>query len=162
MRSSRYLPVLLLQNALLFIDILLNAFGDFGRSEFVILLVLSVVQDIGIICNVIILFLMFANTYVFRAGLLGILISRYRFTLITCFVYLAITIAWHFWNLKLIWDNPYAYNWTTYLLVLFILQKSCAVFYYYFYKRTSLLIVDPCFYDDSEWLKLKISKEQRA
>lgn len=159
MKSARYFPVLLLQYTLLLVDLVLNTFSDFGRSSFVVLLVLHVIQDIGIVCNIIILFLMFANTFVFRAGLLGILISRYRFTLITCFVYLAITIAWHFWNLKFKWNNPYAYSWTTYLLVLYILQRSCAVLYYYFYKRTALLVVDPCFYEDSEWLKMKVSKK---
>jgi len=162
MKSSRYFPVLLLQSVLLLIDVLLNAFSDFGRSDFVILLVLYVIQDIGIVCNVIVLFLMFANTYVFRAGLLGILISRYRLTLITCFIYLAITITWHFWNLKFKWNNPFSYNWTTNLLVLFILQRSCAILYYYFYKRTALLIVDPCFYNDNEWLKKKVSKDQHT
>ncbi|XP_054711814.1 transmembrane protein 138-like [Uloborus diversus] len=158
MKSGRYFPVLILQLGLLLLDLLLNAFVDFWRSTFVVLLALNVVQGIGIVCSIIILFLMFANTYVFRAGLLGILISRYRFTLIICFSYLAISIAWHFWNLKFKWDNPYAYTWTTNLLVLYILQRSCAVLYYYFYKRTALLVVDPCFYEDGDWLKMKVAR----
>lgn len=158
MKSRWYLTVLTFQLTLLFLDLLLNTFSDLWRYSFVIQLVLHVIQDIGIVCNIIILFLMFANTYVFRAGFVGILISRFRFTLITCFAYLIISIAWHFWNLKCKWNNPGVYSWTTYLLVLYILQRSCAVFYYYFYKRSAFLVVDPCFYEDTEWLRQKVSK----
>lgn len=158
MISRWYLTVLTFQLSLLLLDLLLNAFSDLWRTYFVVLLILHVIQDIGIVCNIIILFLMFANTYVFRAGLVGILISRFRLTLITCLAYLIISISWHVWNLKFKWKNPEAYLWTTYLLVLYILQRSCAVLYYYFYKRTAFLVVDPCFYEDGEWLKMKVSK----
>lgn len=158
MKSQWYQTILSFQLSLLFLDLFLNTFSDLWRSYFVVQLVLHVIQDIGIVCNIIILFLMFANTYVFRAGLVGVLISRFRFTLISCFSYLIISISWHFWNLRYKWKNPEIYSWTTYLLVLYILQRSCAVFYYYFYKRTAFLVVDPCFYEDGEWLKLKVSK----
>lgn len=157
MNSRWYLVIVTFQLSLLLLDLFLNAFSDLWHS-FVVLLVLHVVQDIGIVCNIIMLFLMFANTYVFRAGLVGILISRFRLTLITCFIYLSISISYHVWYLKWKWKNVEAFSWTTYLLVLYILQRSSSVLYYYFYKRTTFLLVDPRFYEEGEWLKMKVSK----
>ncbi|KJH45309.1 hypothetical protein DICVIV_08626 [Dictyocaulus viviparus] len=57
------------------------------------------------------------------------------------------------------WDNPTApiYD-TPHILILYIAQKYSAVIHYALYKRAALLMVDPKYHGDSEWLRNEIRK----
>jgi len=57
------------------------------------------IQDVCILFAVIVVFLLFFNTYIFQAGLVGILISKFRATIIFVFVYLGLSIGLHVWEL---------------------------------------------------------------
>ncbi|XP_074662085.1 transmembrane protein 138-like [Tubulanus polymorphus] len=160
MLVSRYRPVLYLQLLLIFIDIFLNCFMDMLRFENVIILVLYVLQDVCIVFAVIVVFLMFFNTYIFQAGLVQILIKKFKITIIVTFVYLALNIGLHIWTVTLRWDNPNAYVWNDGLSALYVIQKSVAVLYYYFYKRTALRLGDHRFYEDSQWLRHEFQKRR--
>lgn len=158
MKADRFRPVLYLQILLLFTDAIINSFGDLFRISNLTQLVLYVIQDVCIVCNIIIIFLMFFSTYIFQAGLVGILLARFRLTLVTSFLYLALCIALHVWSLRLRWNEPYRYVWSTGFHVLFGIQRSCATLYYYFYKRTALRVVDPRFYQNGAWLRQEIAR----
>ncbi|CAM1302694.1 TMEM138 (predicted) [Pycnogonum litorale] len=153
MNADRFRPVLCVQYFLLIVDILCNSFADHLRWSNVVQLVIFVVQDVCILFNIIVIFLMFFNTYVFQAGLIGVLMQQFRLTIVTAFSYLALSIGFHVWLLTKRWDNPFTFVWTGGFHALFVIHRLLAVFYYYFYKRTALKISDPKFYHDSEWIR---------
>ncbi|XP_013793071.1 transmembrane protein 138-like [Limulus polyphemus] len=157
MKADRFRPVLCLQYLLLGFDLFINSFADFFRDPVVTELILYIIQDVCIIFSIIIIFLMFFNTYIFRAGLVGILFSRFKLAIGVSLFYLACSISLHIWILHLRWEDPHKYIWTKGLLILYVIQRSGAVFYYYLYKRTALKVVDPRYYENSEWLQREIA-----
>lgn len=55
------------------------------------------IQDIAILFNIIIIFLMFFNTFVFQAGLVNLLFRKFKGTIILTAVYFALGISLHVW-----------------------------------------------------------------
>lgn len=55
------------------------------------------IQDIAILFNIIIIFLMFFNTFVFQAGLVSLLFHKFKGTIILTAVYFALSISFHVW-----------------------------------------------------------------
>lgn len=55
------------------------------------------IQDIAILFNVIIIFLMFFNTFVFQAGLVNLLFHKFKGTILLSAAYLALSISFHVW-----------------------------------------------------------------
>nr|XP_033783886.1 transmembrane protein 138 [Geotrypetes seraphini]XP_033783887.1 transmembrane protein 138 [Geotrypetes seraphini]XP_033783888.1 transmembrane protein 138 [Geotrypetes seraphini]XP_033783889.1 transmembrane protein 138 [Geotrypetes seraphini] len=158
LQTSNYRLVLSLQFLLLIYDLFVNSFSELLRMAPVIQLVLFIIQDIAILFNVIILFLMFFNTFVFQAGLVSLLFHKFKGTIILSAVYLALSIAFHIWVMNLRWKSNSLFIWTDGLLALFVFQRLVAVLYYYFYKRTAVCLGDPHFYEDSLWLRKEFSR----
>lgn len=150
--------MLYLQYFLLLEDLGLNSFTNLGRSQNVVLLVLHVIQDVCILFAVIILFLLFFNTYIFQAGLISILINKFKWPILIVLVYLALSIGLHVWEMTMLWDNPNAYIYGGGFTALYVFQRLGAVLYYYTYKRTALRLSDPCFYEDSDWIRSEFNK----
>ncbi|CAH1800224.1 unnamed protein product [Owenia fusiformis] len=162
MLVSRYRPILYLQYLLLFLDLFLNSFSNLMRFENVVLLVLYVIQDVCIIFAVIVVFLVFFNTYIFQAGLVSILINKFKWTIIVTFIYFVLCVGLHVWEMTMRWavDDPTAYIWNDGFRAIFALQKIVSVLYYYFYKRTALRLGDPRFYEESEWVRQEFEKRR--
>jgi len=57
------------------------------------------IQDVCILFAVIILFLLFFNTYIFQAGLISILINKFKWPILIVLVYLALSIGLHVWEM---------------------------------------------------------------
>lgn len=55
------------------------------------------IQDIAILFNIIIIFLLFFNTFVFQAGLVSLLFRKFKGTIVLTAVYFALSIALHVW-----------------------------------------------------------------
>lgn len=55
------------------------------------------IQDIAILFNIIIIFLMFFNTFVFQAGLVNLLFHKFKGTILLSAAYLALSISFHVW-----------------------------------------------------------------
>lgn len=121
-------------------------------------LLMYVIQDVLQVFAIFMMFLLFFSTYVFQAGLVGVLISRFRAPIIASILYLAISIPLHTFLLKQRWDNQFTYVWTKPLTALFIFQRFAAVVHYYLMKRTVLRFSDPRFYTDSAWIREEIMK----
>lgn len=152
--NPRYSLALVLQLLLLAVDVTCNSFAVlFGSSNTVVLLVMYMVQDIALVFNLILLFLVFFNTFVFKAGLVSLLVKKFAGTLIIGILYVALTLAFHVWNLNTRWGRAYEYRFSAGLQVLYVLQKLLAVGYYYSYKRAALRLGDLKYYEDSEWLR---------
>lgn len=161
MLVERYRPILYLQYLLLLIDLFMNSFIELMRFENVILLVLFVIQDVCIIFAVIVVFLLFFNTFIFQAGLVNILINKFKMVIGVTFLYFGLNVGLHIWEMTQRWDAPNTYIWDTPgFLPLFVVQRTGAVFYYYFYKRTALKLGDPRFYQDSVWIRKEFEKRR--
>uniref|UniRef100_A0A0K0D5Q2 Transmembrane protein 138 n=1 Tax=Angiostrongylus cantonensis TaxID=6313 RepID=A0A0K0D5Q2_ANGCA len=122
-------------------------------------MVLQLLQDTLILLSVVVLVIAFSSTFVFQAGLIFLLFRRFASTLISAFVYLAFTIAFHYISLNIRWDNPTAsIFFTPHILILYFLFVLGSVIHYAMYKRSALLLVDPKYHGDSEWLRSKIRR----
>ncbi|XP_067397619.1 transmembrane protein 138 [Emydura macquarii macquarii] len=158
LRTSNYSLVLSLQFLLLVYDLFVNSFSELLRAAPVIQLVLFIIQDITILFNIIIIFLMFFNTFIFQAGLVNLLFHKFKGTIVLSAAYLALSIAFHIWVMNLRWKNSTRFVWTDGLQALFVFQRLAAVLYCYFYKRTALHLGDPRFYQDSLWLRKEFAQ----
>ncbi|XP_050812445.1 transmembrane protein 138 [Gopherus flavomarginatus] len=158
LRTSNYSLVLSVQFLLLVYDLFVNSFSELLRMAPVIQLVLFIIQDIAILFNIIIIFLMFFNTFVFQAGLVNLLFHKFKGTIVLSAAYLVLSIAFHIWVMNLRWKNSTRFVWTDGLQALFVFQRLAAMLYCYFYKRTALHLGDPRFYQDSLWLRKEFAQ----
>ncbi|XP_030324573.1 transmembrane protein 138 [Calypte anna] len=158
LQTSNYSLVLFLQFLLLFYDLFVNSFSELLCNAPAVQLVLFVIQDIAILFNVIIIFLMFFNTFVFQAGLVNLLFNKFKGTILLSAAYLALSISFHVWIMNLRWRDPNRFIWTEGLQILFVFQRLVATLYCYFYKRTAVHLGDPLFYQDSLWLRKEFAQ----
>lgn len=161
MKVFQYGFIATLQLFLLVIDVLINTASEHFRASELHLLVLYIVQDVSLVMALIILFLVFFNTYVFKAGLVSILIRKFVATIVVTLIYLGLCLSLHVWALKLRWNKePNYYIWDDGedgYLILYVCQRAGSVLYYFFYKRTTLRLGDPNYYKDSAWLRRNIN-----
>nr|XP_045013808.1 transmembrane protein 138 isoform X2 [Jaculus jaculus] len=160
LQASNYSLVLSLQFLLLSYDLFVNSFSELLRMAPVIQLVLFIIQDIAILFNIIIIFLMFFNTFVFQAGLVNLLFHKFKGTIILTSLYFALSISFHVWVMNLRWKNSNSFVWTDGLQTIFVCQRL-AVLYCYFCKRTAMRLGDPRFYQDSLWLRKEFMQVRR-
>lgn len=59
----------------------------------------SRIQDVCIIFAIIVVFLVFFNTYIFQAGLVSLLIRKFKTTIIISITYLALSVGLHVWTM---------------------------------------------------------------
>ncbi|XP_062610820.1 transmembrane protein 138-like [Saccostrea cucullata] len=95
--------------------------------------ILYSIQDVCILFAVIVVFLLFFNTYIFQAGLVNILIEKFKVAIGITFIYFGLNVGLHVWEMTLRWDEPNLYIWgTPGFIPLFVIQRTGAVLYYYF------------------------------
>ncbi|XP_078197286.1 transmembrane protein 138 isoform X4 [Callithrix jacchus] len=123
LQTSNYSLVLSLQFLLLSYDLFVNSFSELLRKAPVVQLVLFIIQDIAVLFNIIIIFLMFFNTFVFQAGLVNLLFHKFKGTIILTAVYFALSISLHVWVMNLRWKNSNSFIWTDGLQALFVFQR---------------------------------------
>ena len=70
------------------------------------------IQDVCLVFSLIIVFLSFFSTYVFQAGLVGLLVSRYKVPIMVSIAYLGLSIAYHVTSLNSRWYEPQVQNYT--------------------------------------------------
>ena len=136
-RSSESLSKLMAMAVLLSFDLGLNCSLDYDAynshpdqypSNFLLGLVgLQVIVQITVF---LLLFLAMADTFLFRVGLLGLLLKKFRFVLLFHPVYIAFTLASGLVRVRLITNEHYtlAMLWNNYsFVVLSSIQKICKV-----------------------------------
>jgi len=151
-----YMFVLILQLLMILVDILCNCLSVLFGDQQVTLLIMLIIQDSCLVFSLILLFLVFFNTFAFKAGLLGLLVKKFRGTIAILFLYLLLTIIYQLWSLILRWDHSGEYIWNNSLQALYVFQKLCAVFHYYLYKRAAFTLSDNKYYHNSEWIKREL------
>uniref|UniRef100_A0AC35U6M8 Transmembrane protein 138 n=1 Tax=Rhabditophanes sp. KR3021 TaxID=114890 RepID=A0AC35U6M8_9BILA len=97
--SSNFNSGVLVKIAIIILDMLLNALTIIFFHHPTILLMLYILQDVGTIMSIIVLVISFSSTFVFQAGLISYLIIKFRSTIIICFLYLTISVAFHSFSL---------------------------------------------------------------
>lgn len=156
----------------LLIDLALNSTLDYdsyndqfnGRAASRLLLGLfglQVVVEIGVF---LILFLAMADTFLFRVGLLGLLIKKFRTVLAIHPLYFAITIATGSYRvrrfilsatLSSIWqDNSF--------ITLSYIQKFVAIPYYVLNLRAVIKLANPVYFSGDVWMALMKAQRQSA
>ena len=151
-----YTFVLILQLVMILTDILCNCLNVLLGNQQVTLLVILIIQDSCLIFSLILLFLVFFNTYAFKAGLLMLLIKNFRGTIFVLITYLLLTVTYQIWSLVLRWDHKNEYVWNNGLQAVYVFQKLCAIVHYYLYKRAAFTLSDNKYYHDSEWVKKQL------
>ncbi|KAL7077569.1 hypothetical protein ACQ4LE_003443 [Meloidogyne hapla] len=145
------------------LDLLFNAANSLLYHDSNVQLMLILLQDTLQVLAILGLAIRFSSTFVFQAGLIGHLLRRFSASIIVAFLYLALSIIYHFFSLKENWlskenKNKEYIGWQKSTTFLFLLQRTVAIFYYFFYKRTVLMLSDSKYHSESEWLLRKIGK----
>ncbi len=152
--NPAYSVILILQLLHLAGDLLCNAATIIlATKNPVILLVIFLIQDISLILAAVLIFLIFFNTYAFKAGLLSLLVCKFMATLSASLFYFVLTLSYQVWSLNLQWGHPNTYIWSGGLQAVYVLQKLFAVVYYFLYKRAALRLGNYKYYEDSNWLR---------
>ncbi|CAI9721575.1 Hypothetical predicted protein [Octopus vulgaris] len=139
----------------------MNVATELLRLENVVLLILYIIQSIAIMFSLIIVFLMFFNTFIFQAGLVRLMVNKFKITIIVTFLYFVLCTVLNCWIMNLRWKNVNEYVWNiSGVQVIYVIQRCSAIFYYYFYKRTALKLGDPIFYQESQWLRDEFLKHK--
>ncbi|XP_011865119.1 PREDICTED: transmembrane protein 138 isoform X2 [Vollenhovia emeryi] len=157
LNTRQYTAIVILQYVVLLFDVCVNSFASFARRHPTELLVLYVIQDFCLIVALTLLLVNFFSTYIFQAGLIQLLYTRFRMTLVLCIIYMILSISLHTWHITIHWSAPLKHYWTRGFHVLYSAHRTVAVLYYYFYKRASLRIGDPRFYKGSVWVQKQLS-----
>eukprot|EP00118_Oscarella_pearsei_P026755 m.310393 g.310393 ORF g.310393 m.310393 type:complete len:160 (+) comp51384_c0_seq1:34-513(+) len=157
MQLSRYRLILILICTLLFIDLLVNSVAGLFSGNDVVSLIVYIIQDVSLIVAIIILFLIFFNTYVFKAGLVSVIIRKFKSTIVISVLYLCLCLGYHVWTLNLQWGVTDAFVWNPGVQALYVIQRLFGVMYYYSYFKTALKLGDEKYYKNSDWLKKEFS-----
>ncbi|KPJ05417.1 Transmembrane protein 138 [Papilio xuthus] len=148
--TPRYTFCLLSQLTFMFCDLIFNCISLFSKSRDG-LLVLFIFQDLFLVLSVTIMLITFFSTYLFQAGLVEVLVRKFRTVAAVVAAYVLASIALHaVWLLEK-WADPRAVS-TPLLIVLFILQRCLSPWYYFWYKRAALRVADPRLYEDVDWI----------
>ncbi|KAF7632165.1 hypothetical protein Mgra_00008417 [Meloidogyne graminicola] len=143
------------------LDLLFNSANSFLYYDNNIKLMIILFQDTIQILSIFGLAIYFSSTFVFQAGLIGYLLKRFSYSIFIILLYLILSILYHFFSLKdsyLLLNNNNKELKITITTILFLLQRIVAIFYYFSYKRTILMLSDPKYHSESEWLFKKIGK----
>jgi len=152
-----YSLTLTLQFIHLAVDITINALSSsLWSSSSVTLVVLYIIQDIGLVVAAIFTFLVFFDTYAFKAGLLNVLCKSFSYSFIVAAVYGAFTLGYQSYSVYLRFSSRILV-WNAGLQMLYVIQRIIAVAYYYSYKRAALKLGNMKYYENSDWLRSQLN-----
>lgn len=151
---TRYSFCLFFQMAFMLCDLLFNCMSLFPRTRDG-LLVIFIFQDLFLILSITTMSMTFFSTYLFQAGLVEVLIRKFRAAAGVCAAYLAASVALHVAWLLDKWTDRDSIS-TPPLIFLFTLQRCLSPWYYFFFKRAALRISDPRFYEDIDWINRQL------
>mmetsp|Transcript_20603 Transcript_20603/g.29567 ORF Transcript_20603/g.29567 Transcript_20603/m.29567 type:complete len:168 (-) Transcript_20603:120-623(-) len=144
---------------LLCADLGMNCSFDFddynleGRDLIAVPLAIQLVIEISVF---LILFLSMADTYLFRVGLLGILLKKFRFVLLLHPLYMALTLFTGAYRVqKLGSDYDIVGLWRDDgFVALSVIHKLVSVFYYVINLRATIQLGSNIYFDRTVWVNL--------
>ncbi|EFO15186.1 hypothetical protein LOAG_13326 [Loa loa] len=157
--ASKYGVLLLVQIGMILLDLTFNTLDILISTDSTIQLMLHLLQDALILLSIIIILIAFSSTFVFQAGLIVLLLSKFASTIILSLIYLTLSILLHFYDMRQRWLVEDQNKWSTITFTLYILQRTAAILYYFTCKRTILLLSNPKYHHDSEWIREQIRQK---
>lgn len=160
MKRGRFRLIILLQFALLAIDVTINVLSELHRSSAVTLLLLFIVQDFCVVSSLLVMCLTIFNTYAFQAGRFREVMSRFKTPVAVNLLYLALSLSLHVWTMDTTEDESSVRRQLSRQnsaidVALYTLQRFVGVWHYYFYKKTALCMADDRLYRPSEKISSK-------
>ncbi|KAL4705829.1 hypothetical protein ACJJTC_017806 [Scirpophaga incertulas] len=152
--TPRYTICLFFQLLLMLCDLLFNCMSLFPRTRHG-LLVIFLFQDILLVLATTTMLLTFFSTYLFQAGLVEVLVSKFRAAAGVCIAYITACIVLHTVWLHEKWTESDSIS-TPMLIFLFTVQRCLSPCYYFFYKRAAIRISDPRLHEDIDWLNSQL------
>ncbi|VVC90978.1 transmembrane protein 138 [Leptidea sinapis] len=131
-------------------DLLFNCWSLFPKTRGGLLL-LFFFQDLCLILAITSISISFFSTYLFQAGLIEVLVRKFKVAAGVTLAYFLVSIALQSAWIVEKWDESESIT-RPLVMTLFIVHRCMAPGYYYFYKRTSLLMSDPRFHEDVDWI----------
>uniref|UniRef100_A0A0N5BNI9 Transmembrane protein 138 n=1 Tax=Strongyloides papillosus TaxID=174720 RepID=A0A0N5BNI9_STREA len=152
--GQSYNTIILVKLFIIFFDLFLNAITICLYSTKKTLLMLYIIQNVSTVMGVIVLVISFISTFVFQAGLIKYLVFKFKSIIIISIIYLAISVTTH--TITLVSFSKDKFIWSYELIALYTFHRMFAIFYYFSYKKAALILGDPKFYKDNNWLRDKI------
>lgn len=157
--SNQYVCLAVVQYSLLFIDVVINSFSLLSAvHSLVVMLVISVLQDIVILSLLMTLLLGFFNTFAFTVGLVRLIVWKFKWTLFVGIVYFMITLSFQSLLFSLHWDRSTIVYWTASVQVLYTVHKLLALVFYFTYKKAIYRLSDKKLYTNSDWLRTQMNR----
>uniref|UniRef100_A0A6M2D4U7 Transmembrane protein 138 n=1 Tax=Rhipicephalus microplus TaxID=6941 RepID=A0A6M2D4U7_RHIMP len=128
MRSDRIGLVILLQFALLAIDVTLNIMSELYGGSPVTLLLFFIIQDFCIVSSLLVMCLAIFNTYAFQVGQFKEVATMFKTPVAVNLVYLVLSLVLHVWSMDINEDGSaerLRHSWQTKAtdVTLFTLQR---------------------------------------
>lgn len=171
---KRYSFILLVQFFFLVCDLVFNSVGVFlEEKKSITFLYFS--QDTFLILSLASLVYSCYSTYVYQAGLTGIINRQFRVPVLITLIYITLSISLHVCTIY--HDVHQDGVWPKAITILFVIQKLCKFLlaYHwvlfmlhfvsvcpinvYFYKRSILVISDPRYYENFEWINEQLRQK---
>ncbi|VDN92787.1 unnamed protein product [Brugia pahangi] len=157
--ANKYGILLLVQICMLLLDLTFNILDILLKTDNTIQLMLHLLQDALIVLSIIIILIAFSSTFVFQAGLITLLLKKFASTIILSLIYLLLSVLLHFYDMRQRWTTTNQSKWSLTFFILYILQRITAILYYFTFKRTILLLSNPKYHHDSEWIREQIRQK---
>lgn len=172
----RYSFILLVQLFFLLSDLVFNSVGVFLKEKKSITF-LFFLQDAFLILSLASLVYSCYSTYLYQAGLTYIVNRNFRLPVFITSVYIVLSISLHICT---IYYNVYQEGfWPKTITTLFVIQKLCKILIvlrpsrgllhslilsgcpvnFYFFKRSILIISDPRYYENFEWINEQLRQK---
>ncbi|VDK83790.1 unnamed protein product [Litomosoides sigmodontis] len=120
--ASKYGVLLFIQIGMILLDLTFNIIDALIAADNTIQLMLHLLQDALIVLSIVIIFIAFASTFIFQAGLIELLLSKFASTIVLSVVYCALSILLHFYDMR---QRSFANRskWSTVFFTLYVLQR---------------------------------------
>ncbi|OZC04841.1 hypothetical protein X798_08206, partial [Onchocerca flexuosa] len=97
--AKKYGVLLMIQIGMISLDFIFNILTFIITTNDAVQLMLHLLQDTLIVLSIIVILIAFSSTFVFQAGLITLLLSKFASTIIVSSVYLALSILYHFYDM---------------------------------------------------------------
>ncbi|XP_004931222.1 transmembrane protein 138-like [Bombyx mandarina] len=154
--TPKYTICIIIQFIFMFCDLIFNCVSLFPRTKDA-LLVLFIFQDLFLVLSITAMLMTFFSTYLFQAGLVEVLVRKFRAAGAVCAAYAAASVLLHAVWLQQQWHEPGSASRPA-VIFLFLVQRCLSPWYYFFYKRAALRVSDPRFYEDIEWISHQLQQ----
>ncbi|CAO1370040.1 unnamed protein product [Diamesa serratosioi] len=153
---KRFSFILFFQMSFLMFDLVLNSVGFMFIKDRKSITFMYFLQDVFLILSLASLIYSCYSTYCYQSGLTSIINKRFRVPVLITSVYILLSVILHVFIL-LNDQTTSMYDWPKAVTALLIVQRLCCPLNFYVFKRAALLISDPRYYENFEWINEQLN-----